>query len=596
MCGYRIEFNDKWLGYQPQVPSIAHFDSQTSRRISASISELISFGVVQECKFELGQFLSPIFLVSKPDSTYRKILNLKRFNEFVTYEHFKMENLASLCDILSHGCYMTSIDLRKAYYSVSIRESDRKYLRFQWQDKLYEYTCLAMGLSSAPRIFTRLMKVLFTSFREQGVQCVFYLDDSVIVHQSAESCLSNTSSAIDSLKAAGFHINYKKSVLQPCQRIKFLGFVVDSVSMLILLPDDKVQKLRSMCSELLSAITITIERLSQVIGFIVSCLPAFPYGKLHYRSLEIVKIEGLRTGNYFSLVSLTVSAKNDLSWWLHNASSSGKPVRAPAIDIELYTDACLSGYGAVLGSQKISSPWTVDEKSTYGHSINCLEMLAVYLAIKSFGSELRARSVCVRCDNTTAVAYINNMGGTHALLCNELAKQIWQIAIDLQITLVASHIPGVDNTEADLASRATVNMDIEMMLDNDVFKAICNHFHVKPDIDLFASRLNYQVACYAAWKPDPGAAYIDAFLLDWSMFKTVYIFPPFSLWGRLLPHIQKYRGIVQIIVVYPEWKGQYWFPKLSATIAESFKLPAGCISLPPPHRMDRKFQLCAGRI
>ena len=66
------------------------------------------------------------------------------------------------------------------------------------------------------------------------------------------------------------------------------------------------------------------------------------------------------------------------------------------------------------------------------------------------------------------MAYINNMGGTHALLCNELAKQIWQIAIDLQITLVASHIPGVDNTEADLASQATVNMDIEMMLDNAI--------------------------------------------------------------------------------------------------------------------------------
>ena len=120
VCGYRIEFNDKWLGYQPQVPSIAHFDSQTSRRISASISELISFGVVHECKFELGQFLWPIFIVSRPDSTYRKILNLKRFNEFVTYKHFKMENLTSLCDILSHGCYLTSINLRKAYYSVSM--------------------------------------------------------------------------------------------------------------------------------------------------------------------------------------------------------------------------------------------------------------------------------------------------------------------------------------------------------------------------------------------------------------------------------------------------------------------------------------------
>ena len=31
------------------------------------------------------------------------------------------------------------------------------------------------------------------------------------------------------------------------------------------------------------------------------------------------------------------------------------------------------------------------------------------------------------------------------------------------------------------------------------------------------------MACYAAWQPDPGAAYIDAFLLDWSMVKTVYM-------------------------------------------------------------------------
>ena len=31
------------------------------------------------------------------------------------------------------------------------------------------------------------------------------------------------------------------------------------------------------------------------------------------------------------------------------------------------------------------------------------------------------------------------------------------------------------------------------------------------------------MACYAAWQPDPGAAYIDTFLLDCSMVKTVYM-------------------------------------------------------------------------
>ena len=141
-------------------------------------------------------------------------------------------------------------------------------------------------------------------------------------------------------------------------------------------------------------------------------------------------------------------------------------------------------------------------------------------------------------------------------------------------------------------------MVVEMMLDSDVYKAICNHLHVKPDIDLLASRLNYQVACNAARKPDPGAGYVDAFLLDWSMFKTVYIFPPFSLWGRLLPHILKYmyQGMVDMIVVYPEWKGQYWYPKLSAMIVERSEIPVSCLLLPPPHQMDKKFQLCAGKI
>ena len=57
--------------------------------------------------------------------------------------------------------------------------------------------------------------------------------------------------------------------------------------------------------------------------------------------------------------------------------------------------------------------------------------------------------------------------------------------------------------------------------------------------------------CYAAWQPDPGAAYIDTFLLDWSMVKTVYMSPPYIL---------KYQGSVEMIVVYLEWKGSIGFP------------------------------------
>ena len=44
---------------------------------------------------------------------------------------------------------------------------------------------------------------------------------------------------------------------------------------------------------------------------------------------------------------------------------------------------------------------------------HCLEATAVLLAIQSFHLGLKNSSICVLIDNTTAVSYINNMGGTH---------------------------------------------------------------------------------------------------------------------------------------------------------------------------------------
>ena len=113
-------------------------------------------GVIEKSQDEEDQVISPIFLVPKPDGTYRMILNLKKFNENIPYEHFKMENLQSATEMMTKGCYMASVDLRHAYYSVSVAPEFRKYLKFEWRGQLYSYTCLPNGLSCCPRFFTSL--------------------------------------------------------------------------------------------------------------------------------------------------------------------------------------------------------------------------------------------------------------------------------------------------------------------------------------------------------------------------------------------------------------------------------------------------------
>lgn len=70
---------------------------------------------------------------------------------------------------------MASIDLQDAYYSCKVNVNDRKF--FLELAKKYQYTCLAMGLASAPRIFTKLMKPAFLTFRKHGFSNIAYIDD-----------------------------------------------------------------------------------------------------------------------------------------------------------------------------------------------------------------------------------------------------------------------------------------------------------------------------------------------------------------------------------------------------------------------------------
>ena len=91
-----------------------------------------------------------------------------------------------------------------------------------------------MGLTSSPRIFTKLMKPIFATLRSKfGHICVGYIDDSLYMGQSAVGCAEATLHTIELLSKLGLHVNQEKSRIFPSQSIEYLGFVIDSVSMTI---------------------------------------------------------------------------------------------------------------------------------------------------------------------------------------------------------------------------------------------------------------------------------------------------------------------------------------------------------------------------
>ena len=228
---------------------IYHSFAQAEQTIFCNeVDKFLLKGIIRLSLYEDGQGISPIFIRPKKNGSHRLTFNLKRHNEAVSYHHFKMDTLQTAIKLMRPSCYMTSIDLKDAYYSIPIAPDYRKYLKFIWKDKLYAFNSFPMGLSSSPRIFTKLLKPFFSALRSQfGHTCLGYIDDSLYLGESYLECEEATFRTVQLLISLGFKIYPEKSIVIPTQVLDFLGFTLKLILMTVSLTDKKAYKILQLC-------------------------------------------------------------------------------------------------------------------------------------------------------------------------------------------------------------------------------------------------------------------------------------------------------------------------------------------------------------
>lgn len=64
---------------------------------------------------------------------------------------------------------------------VKYAKGSQKYVKFQCKGSLYKFLCLRFGLSSAPRVFTKLIKVPISLLRLPFIRILIYLDDMLLM-------------------------------------------------------------------------------------------------------------------------------------------------------------------------------------------------------------------------------------------------------------------------------------------------------------------------------------------------------------------------------------------------------------------------------
>jgi len=579
--GYHIPFVNKVsLTLNSSGPVAYQPGSIKAKALTIEIEQLVIKGAVEPADVTPG-FYSLLFVTPKASGGWRPILDLSLLNLSVAKTKFKMETIASITKSLRPGMWATSLDLKDAYFHVPIAKKSRKYLRFSSPGGNFQFKALPFGLTTAPAVFTRVIKVVGKLAHIEGIVLFQYLDDWLIVHKNPQVLKVHTVWLCQLAARLGLVINQEKSEMVPVQQIQYLGVRLDLITGFMFPSQDRILKLLQILRRALARRSLPAIQWQIILGHMTSLEKLVPGARLRMRSLQF-NLATEWDQQYQApqkLIPISQEVFQDLNWWLMEKNLNRGVSLSPILNqLRLYSDASLKGWGAHMKNSSIKGTWSQSQKLLH---INHLELLAVWLALKHFEPEIRGRSVLVMTDNSAVVGQIQNQGGTKSRSLTQLSTEMLLWAEKANIVVQVKHVPGQLNVLADLLSRKDQVLPTEWSLHPEVALKIWKLWG-KPHIDLFATHLNAKCVTFVAPVHLPGAWDIDAMSMNWEGM-WAYAYPPTPLLSKVIQKILSENCL--IVLIAPFWPAQSWFPSLvNLAIDHPRKLPQfGNKLLKQPH-------------
>ncbi|KAI2662102.1 Gag-Pol polyprotein [Labeo rohita] len=284
--GYRLQFAVKPPPFNGVIASVANGDS--ARVLEAEISSLLEKRAIRRVPVGETQrgYYSRYFLIPKKDGGLHLILDLHALNKHLRKYKFKMLTVGALTRSIRRGDWFATVDLKDAYFHISVYPAHRKYLRFSFQNEVYEFVTLPFGLSLAPRAFSRCIEAALSPLRRKGLRISAYLDDYPICAHSRECTERDIVMLTSHLMNLGFRINYAKSHLIPSQEIEYLGLRIDSVEYRAMLSERRIMAFYQCLARFRVGNMVSFRTCLCLLGMMASSLSVVPLGLLKMRSFQ----------------------------------------------------------------------------------------------------------------------------------------------------------------------------------------------------------------------------------------------------------------------------------------------------------------------
>ena len=542
--------------------------------VTKAIKELYKLDIIEATKVP-PKVVNPLTVSVQSSGKKRLILDLRLVNEYVEKLPVKYEDMRTALMFLQKGGYVYKFDLKSGYHHVDICQEHVKYLGFSWENKgnqvFYRFKQLPFGLSSAPHLFTKLLRPLVKKWRGEGKSIVVYLDDGLGFAPSMSEALKASEEVKADILQSGFIPNVQKSVWAPAKAIEWLGYEINLDSGTFCVPQRRILSIKRDMQSMSSGVT-TARVLAKVIGKITSC--NLVIGNVSNVMTKYLHICAESRSSWDAPVTLQKEARDELDFWninVGNMNTGAIGMRKECSKI-VYSDASSTGYGGYIvdtGEETVQGMWNSEDALK---SSTWRELKAVDIVLKSLVNKLSCRRTKWFTDNQ-AVSRITVRGSMKRDL-QEIALSICKTCLSHNIHIEMEWVPRLENERADKLSR---------ILDRDDW-AVADHFFSFLDelwgthtVDRFASYYNYKIARFNSRFWNPGCEAIATFTVDWQM-ENNWVVPPISLIPRVLKHMQNTKAVGTLVC--PCWYSAPFWPMLypdgynpARAVVEVYELP-----------------------
>ena len=156
-------------------------------------------------------FYSQLFLVLKKNGKLCPVIDLSLLNQDIKKQPFKMETVKSVRQLILVNDWAVSIDLTDAYLHIPIHPQSGKYLRFMFENQVFQFTALPFGMSLSPWSFTKLMDLILAHLHQHAISLFPYLDDWLIRDLICNRLISHTIYCLQTVQSLGFIPNLKQN-------------------------------------------------------------------------------------------------------------------------------------------------------------------------------------------------------------------------------------------------------------------------------------------------------------------------------------------------------------------------------------------------